>query len=47
MAEGQLRTLIDDELKTFNTKLGDSVENLNSEFLKQNSNSLLHRAEGN
>jgi hypothetical protein len=41
--------LIDEELKTFNIKQGDSIkkiEDLNTEFLKTNSNSLTHRAEG-
>jgi hypothetical protein len=41
--------LIDDELKTFNINQGNQIkkiEDLNAEFLKKNSNSLTHRAEG-
>jgi hypothetical protein len=41
--------LIDDELKTFNITRGDQIkkiEDLNAEFLNENSNSLTHRAEG-
>jgi hypothetical protein len=49
ITDERLRTLIDDELTTFNIKQGDSmkkVEDLNTEFLKTNSSSLTHRAEG-
>ena len=45
----RLRALIDEELKNFNVKSGDSlkgIEGLNQEFLKNNFNSLTHRAEG-
>ncbi|CAF1021988.1 unnamed protein product [Adineta steineri] len=48
VTDERLRTIIDDELKTFNVKQGDSIrkiEDLNEEFLKKNSNSLTHRAE--
>ncbi len=49
ITDERLRTLIDDELKTFNITQGDQIkkiEDLNAEFLKKNSNSLTHRAEG-
>jgi hypothetical protein len=49
MADERLRTLIDDELKAFNVKQGDStkkVEEINTEVIKQHSNSLAYRAEG-
>lgn len=45
----RLRTLIDDELQNFNVKQGNlmkTIEQLNTEFLKNNMNSLTHRAEG-
>ncbi len=44
-----MRILIDDELKSFGVKQGDSlkkIEELNEEFIKNHSNSLAHRAEG-
>lgn len=49
ITDERLRTLIDDELKTFNIKQGDSIkkiDDLQTEFIKNNSNSLTHRAEG-
>lgn len=49
VTDERLRTIIDEELNTFNVKQGDAVrklEDLNAEFLKQNSSSLTHRAEG-
>ena len=49
LADERLRTLIDDELKLFDVKQGEAtktIEELNKEFLKKNSNSLTHRAEG-
>jgi hypothetical protein len=49
IADEKLRTLMDDELKTFNIKQGDSsekIEDLNNQFLKNYSSSLTHRAEG-
>ncbi|UJR23099.1 hypothetical protein I4U23_026122 [Adineta vaga] len=48
ITDERLRTIIDDELKGFNVKQGDSVkkiDDLNAEFLKKNFNSLTHRAE--
>ncbi|CAF0981001.1 unnamed protein product [Rotaria sordida] len=44
----RLRTLIDEELQTFDIKQGNSIkkiEDLNIDFLKNNFNSLIHRAE--
>ncbi|CAF4743966.1 unnamed protein product, partial [Rotaria magnacalcarata] len=49
IADERIRTLIEDELKTFGVKQGDStknIEELNEEFIKNHSNSLSHRAEG-
>ncbi|CAF0974034.1 unnamed protein product [Adineta steineri] len=48
ITDERVRTLIDDELKTFGVKQGDSyrkVEEVNAEFIKNHSNSLTHRAE--
>ncbi|CAF4348649.1 unnamed protein product [Rotaria magnacalcarata] len=48
IADERIRTLIEDELKTFGVKQGDStknIEELNEEFIKNHSNSLSHRAE--
>ncbi|CAF4340093.1 unnamed protein product, partial [Adineta steineri] len=48
IADERVRTLIDDELKAFGVKQGDSyrkVEEVNAEFIKNHSNSLTHRAE--
>ncbi|CAF4845299.1 unnamed protein product, partial [Rotaria socialis] len=44
----RVRTLIDEELQTFDIKQGNSikkVEDINNEFIKNNFNSLTHRAE--
>jgi hypothetical protein len=49
VTDERVRTLIDDELKSFGVKQGDSIkkiEELNAEFIKNHSNSLVHRAEG-
>lgn len=46
IADERLRTLIDDELKSFGVKQGVSIEQLNAEFMKNHSNSLAHRIEG-
>ncbi len=49
IVDERVRTLIDDELKSFAVKQGDSIkkiEELNAEFIKNHSNSLAHRAEG-
>ncbi|UJR25810.1 hypothetical protein I4U23_007160 [Adineta vaga] len=48
VSDERIKTLVDDELKIFGVKQGDSVkkvEELNAEFIKNNSNSLPHRAE--
>jgi len=45
----RVRILIDEELKSFGVKQGDSIkkiEELNADFIKNNLNSLAHRAEG-
>ena len=45
----RVRMLIDEELKPFGVKQGDSIkiiEELNTEFIKNHSNSLAHRVEG-
>ena len=45
----RVRIIIDEELKLFGVKQGDSIkkiEELNAEFIKNHSNSLAHRAEG-
>ncbi len=49
IADERIRILVDDELKSFGIKQGDStkkIEDLNIEFIKNHSNSLAHRAEG-
>jgi hypothetical protein len=48
ITDERVRTLIDDELKSFDVKPGDSmkkIEDLNAEFIKNHPNSLAHRAE--
>ncbi|CAF0802062.1 unnamed protein product [Rotaria sp. Silwood1] len=48
IADERLRTLIEEELKTFGIKQGESIKNieeLNESFIKTHSNSLSHRAE--
>ena len=50
VADERVRMLIDEELKPFGVKQGDSIkriEELNTEFIKTHSNSLAHRVEGN
>ncbi len=49
VTDERVRTLIDEELKSFGVKQGDSskkIEELNLQFIKNHSNSLAHRAEG-
>lgn len=49
IADERVRVLIDEELKSFNIKQGDTIkkiEDLNEEFIKNHSQSLTHRAEG-
>ena len=49
IVDERLRTFIDDELKVFGVKQGAStktIEDLNTEFIKKNANSVPHRAEG-
>jgi hypothetical protein len=49
IADERARALIDEELKSFGIKQGDSVktiEELNTEFVKNHFNSLAHRDEG-
>jgi len=44
-----VRILIDEELKSFGVKQGDSIkkiEEFNADFIKNHLNSLEHRAEG-
>ncbi|CAF3920737.1 unnamed protein product, partial [Rotaria magnacalcarata] len=48
ISDERVRTLIDEELQTFDIKQGNSikkVEDINNEFVKNNFNSLTHRAE--
>ncbi|CAF4844873.1 unnamed protein product, partial [Rotaria socialis] len=48
ISDERVRTLIDEELQTFDIKQGNSikkVEDINNEFIKNNFNSLTHRAE--
>lgn len=50
IGEERIRKLINEELTNFGVKQGDSikkVEELNADFIKNHSNSLPHRAEGN
>ena len=50
VGEERIRKLIVEELNDFGVKQGDSikkVEELNADFVKNYSNSLPHRAEGN
>jgi hypothetical protein len=49
VTDERVRTLIDEELKSFGIKQGDSmknIEDLNADFIKNHLNSLTHRAEG-
>ena len=49
VTDERVRTLIDEELKSFGVKQGDSskkIEELNLQFIKNYPNSLAHRAEG-
>lgn len=49
VTDERVRALIDEELKSFGLKQGDTlkkVEDINSEFIKNHLNSLAHRVEG-
>lgn len=49
VTDERIRTLIDEELKPFGIQQGDStkkIDDINTEFIKNHSNSLAHRAEG-